>query len=96
MNFEFGTAQKIIFGQGCVDQAQDIILGFGRRLLLITGKHNQYDNPIINQQSIKKRYEIMQIVSEKEPGIAFIQDSLKTIEGFPPGCGCKYWGWKCY
>lgn len=84
MNFEFGTAQRIIFGQGCVDQAQDIILGYGRRLLLITGKHNQYNNPITNQQSITNQYEILQIVSEKEPGIGFIQDSLKTIEGFRP------------
>jgi alcohol dehydrogenase class IV len=84
MNFEFGTAQRIIFGQGCVNQAQDIILGYGKRVLLITGKHNQYNNPILNQQSIKKQYEILQIVSEKEPGIGFIQDSLKTIEGFRP------------
>ena len=84
MNFEFGTAQRIIFGQGCVDQAPEIIFGFGRRLLLITGKHNQYNNPILNQQSIKKQYEILQIVSEKEPGIGFIQDSLKTIEDFHP------------
>jgi alcohol dehydrogenase class IV len=84
MNFEFGTAQRIIFGKGCVDQAQDIILGFGRRLLLITGKHNQYDNPIINQQSNTKQYEILLIVSDKEPGIGFIQDSLKTIQDFRP------------
>jgi alcohol dehydrogenase class IV len=84
MNFESGTAQKIIFGQGCVDQARDIILGFGRRLLLITGKHNQYTNPILKQQSIANQYEIMQIVSEKEPGIEFIQDSLRMIKEFRP------------
>jgi alcohol dehydrogenase class IV len=84
MNFEFGTAQRIIFGQGCVDQDPDIILGYGRRLLLITGKHNQYNNPITNQQSITNQCEILQVVSEKEPGIGFIQDSLKTIEGFRP------------
>ncbi len=84
MNFEFGTAQRIIFGQGCVNQAGEIIQGFGKRLLLITGKHNQYDNPILNQQSITKRYEILQIVSEKEPGVGFIQDSLKMIEDFHP------------
>ena len=78
MNFEFGTAQRIIFGQGCVNQAGEIILGFGKRLLLVTGKHNQYDNPILNQQSITNRCEIMQIVSEKEPGVGFIQDSFKN------------------
>jgi alcohol dehydrogenase class IV len=84
MNFEFGTAQRIIFGQGCVDQARDIISGFGSRLLLITGKHNQYANPIVNQHTIANHYEIMQIVSEKEPGIEFIQDSLRKIKEFRP------------
>ena len=84
MNFEFGTAQKIIFGQGCVNQAGEIILGFGKRLLLVTGKHNQYDNPIINQQSIANKCTIMHIISEKEPGIGFIQDSLRMIKDFHP------------
>jgi alcohol dehydrogenase class IV len=84
MNFEFGTAQRIIFGKGCVDQAHGIVTGYGRRLLLITGKHNQFDSPIINQQSDTKQYEILQIVSDKEPSIGFIQDSLKTIQDFRP------------
>ncbi len=84
MNFEFGTAQRIIFGQGCVSQASDIISGYGKRLLLITGKHNKTDNPIKKQQSIIKNCEILEIVVEKEPGIEFVQDSLRMIKDFHP------------
>jgi alcohol dehydrogenase YqhD (iron-dependent ADH family) len=38
MNFEFATAQRIVFGPGKRAELPALIASFGSRLLLVTGK----------------------------------------------------------
>ena len=39
MRFEFGTASRIIFGQGVVEEVPQLLLEKGKRLLFVTGKN---------------------------------------------------------
>lgn len=39
MKFEFATAQRILFGEGTLNEIGALALGFGRRALVVTGAH---------------------------------------------------------
>jgi alcohol dehydrogenase class IV len=47
MNFEFATAQRIVFGPGKLAALRDIAPGFGSRALLVTGADAQRAEPVI-------------------------------------------------
>lgn len=37
--FEFITSSRVLFGSGCIAKLPDVVLGFGRRVLLVTGSN---------------------------------------------------------
>lgn len=84
MNFEFATAQRIIFGSGTINRAAELILGFGKRVVLITGNHNSNDNPILRLAYKDTDIKLIQIVCEHEPEIGFIQKAIEEVRAFHP------------
>ena len=84
MNFEFATAQRIIFGPGCISQATELIQSFGKNVVFITGRHNKDENPIISHLAKDSAGKFKQIVCENEPEIGFIQITLQEVREFKP------------
>ncbi len=48
MNFEFATAQRIIFGPGKLDQLPELVKPLGRRAALVTGTSAERIMPVFN------------------------------------------------
>ena len=48
MRFEFVTAQRIIFGEGCLRELGDLVQSFGRRVLVVTGAHPERAQPLLD------------------------------------------------
>jgi alcohol dehydrogenase class IV len=48
LNFEFGTATRIVFGRGKVRELANGIQGFGRRALVVTGRDVGRARPILD------------------------------------------------
>lgn len=84
MNFEFATSQRIIFGPGCINQGSELIRGFGKNVVFITGGHNRNDNPIIKLVTKDPDLRSIQIICEKEPEIGVIQKSIEEVREFNP------------
>lgn len=84
MNFEFATAQRIIFGNGCVNQLPDIIQNLGKRIVLITGRHNQLLNPVITNQEVLSRCEIKSFICDSEPSIIYMQSLVSDVRSYLP------------
>ncbi len=45
--FEFATAARIVFGAGAAREAGAIVGGFGKRALVVTGRHRQRAEPLL-------------------------------------------------
>lgn len=41
MLFEFATAERVIFGRGCAAQIGETAAGYGRRVFVLTGRHQE-------------------------------------------------------
>lgn len=82
MNFEFATAQRIIFGNGCVNQLPGILNPLGKRLLVLTGTHNHLDNPIHNDRELYNTFSIKPVICDKEPSIIKIRELLNNVRSF--------------
>ena len=52
MNFEFATAQRIIFGSGQLQELPALIQGQGKRAALVTGTNAERIMPVF--QTLKK------------------------------------------
>ena len=48
MKFEFATAQRIIFGEGSLNQIGALAESFGRRVLVVTGAHPERAQPLLD------------------------------------------------
>ena len=46
MNFEFATAQRIVFGQGKLNELPALIHGMGKRVALVTGTNAERIAPV--------------------------------------------------
>lgn len=84
MNFEFASPQRIIFGPGCLSQGPELIRGFGKKVVFITGGHNRNDNPIIKLVAMDPDIKLIQIVCENEPETRVIQKSIEEVREFQP------------
>lgn len=47
MRFEFTTAGRIVFGQGTLREAGEIVAGFGARPLVVTGSQPERARPLL-------------------------------------------------
>lgn len=83
MQFEFATSQRILFGRGAVDQLPGLADDYGRRILLVTGRHTS-NIPFQTLFPEDKGWQIISIVVQSEPDLNFIQAKLVEIAGFKP------------
>lgn len=76
-NFEFSTAQRIIFGEGVLAQLADIVASLGRRPLLVVGAHSA------DESGLLARLEAFlpaatRVRCQREPTIEDVDDALAT------------------
>lgn len=76
MNFNFSTASKIIFGAGTVAKLPELAAGFGKRILLVTGKNIERSAQLIDSFS-SSEFEIFRFSIEKEPATEMINEGVK-------------------
>ncbi|MDY6845898.1 MAG: iron-containing alcohol dehydrogenase, partial [Chloroflexota bacterium] len=83
--FEFVSANRIIFGNGCIAQVKGAAQGFGRKALLVCGSGSV---PLDNLVSILKEadisFEIFRV--ENEPDISGIDAGLSKAKA----TGCTF------
>ena len=84
MQFEFASSSRILFGSGSLLQVPKLAKSFGSRVLVVTGRHNQYSNPVLDQLMLDGNYKIFQVVCSHEPDLDFLQSSLIEIKAFAP------------
>lgn len=77
MNFEFASAQRIIFGPRTIDQLPELAQGLGRRALLLTGADPKRIRPWVDAL-IDADLLAAQTAVNKEPDIAAVQDITNT------------------
>ena len=78
MNFTFATANRIIFGNGTLSQAPDIIKGYGERVLLVVGTSSKRAEPLLNQLT---DVEVVLFSVAAEPTIPLIEDGVRVAKG---------------
>jgi alcohol dehydrogenase class IV len=78
MNFTFATANRIIFGNGTLSQAPDIIKSYGERVLLVVGTSAKRAEPLLNQLTDA---EVVLFSVATEPTIPLIEDGVRVAKG---------------
>ena len=78
MNFTFATANRIIFGNGTLSQAPDIIKSYGERVLLVVGASSKRAEPLLNQLT---NTEVVLFSVAAEPTIPLIEDGVRVAKG---------------
>jgi len=74
MQFEFATANQIIFGAGSIQKIQPAIQQMGARAFIVTGSSKERVSPLLNLlDNLKINFEIFQISGEPT--------TTKTLEG---------------
>lgn len=77
MNFSFTTANRIIFGNGTLSQARDIITTYGERILVVIGTSSERAEPLLNQLSDA---EVLIFSVATEPSIPLIGDGVRMAK----------------
>ncbi len=76
INFEFTTANRIIFGRGSISKIPHIIEEFGERVLLVTGKNPARADILIKEfQALNTMLYIYRV--ESEPSVSVIDEGVK-------------------
>ncbi len=76
MRFEFGTASRIIFGQGVVKEVPQLLIEKGRRVLFITGKNQERSAPLL--ESLKRmKLETSVFSVSSEPTVELVSTGVK-------------------
>lgn len=84
MQFEFVSAGRVLFGSGSTLQVPKLARSFGSRVLVVTGRHNQYSNPVLDLLKRDGNTQILQFVCSHEPDLDFLQSSLNGMKAFAP------------
>jgi len=83
MRFEFGTASRIVFGQGVVKEVPQLLFEKGKRLLFITGKNSERSVTLL--ESLKgMKFETFVFTVSSEPTV----DVVSTGVQFARENGC--------
>ena len=75
INFEFTTASKIIFGNNSFEKVPDIILSFGKNVLLVTGKNMQCAE-LLSEKIKQKNGNVVTFIVETEPTTNIIEEAV--------------------
>jgi alcohol dehydrogenase class IV len=76
MRFEFGTASRIIFGQGIVGEVPQLLIEKGKRLLLVTGKNPNRCSFLLDSLN-KTKLETFVLTVSGEPTINAVSKGVK-------------------
>ena len=76
LNFNFSTASQIIFGSGTLAKVPELLSGFGKRILLVTGKNTERAN-LLTGSFPASDFEITRFSVEKEPTTGIIDEGVK-------------------
>ncbi|MDQ7036051.1 MAG: iron-containing alcohol dehydrogenase [Anaerolineae bacterium] len=92
MSFTFATANRIIFGDGTLSQARDIIKSYGERVLIVVGTSSKRTDPLLNQLN---DVEIVLFSVATEPTIPLIEDGVRVSQSL--GCTSyrRFWWRQC-
>jgi len=82
MEFGFETSPRILFGSGRIAAAPELALGFGRRILLVTGSDPERWNLAANLNSRGAQPTVFPISSE--PSVDLIQEGIRQARS--EGC----------
>lgn len=77
MSFSFATASRIIFGDGSLSQARDIIKSYGKRVLIVVGTSSKRADPLLNQLDDA---ETVLFSVATEPTIPLIEDGVRVAK----------------
>lgn len=75
MQFEFATAERIIFGVGCFQEVGEIAAELGRRPYVVTGSSEDRNEPLLSLLATAG-LEITQFAVSGEPNIKTVQDGV--------------------
>ncbi len=82
-NFEFATANRIIFGSGTFQNTGTLTQSMGKRALIVSGLSNELTDPLLDQLSnVGIKYQVFHV--SKEPTIPMVQTGVFTAQKF--GC----------
>lgn len=76
MNFEFITANRIVFGPGCFAQMGNIARAFGRRAFVVTGRQALRDSgklDVLKESLARNEIEFVHFVGPGEPEIGTVE-----------------------
>src|SRR6056297_43851 len=76
LNFNFSTASQIIFGSGTLAKVPELLSGFDKRILLVTGKNTERAN-LLTGSFPASDFEITRFSVEKEPTTGIIDEGVK-------------------
>ncbi|MFW6289921.1 MAG: iron-containing alcohol dehydrogenase [Mariniphaga sp.] len=73
LSFEFATATKIVFGEGKAKSLPQLLNGFGRRVLLVSGKNSSRHDYLV-QALQRENFEVFRYVVASEPTTQHVSD----------------------
>lgn len=79
--FEFATAARIVFGNGCLSQVGKIARSFGSRALIVTGQSSQRAAPLIAYLT-KDSISVELYSLSTEPSISMVRQSAQRAKDF--------------
>jgi alcohol dehydrogenase class IV len=80
-NFEFATANRIIFGSGSTDQVADIAASFGERALLVTSDHVPSSaTDRLEQRFLERHMALVRYAVNAEPDVETIEAGVRAAQ----------------
>lgn len=80
MRFEFGTASRIVFGQGTVKEVPQLLIEKGQRVLFITGTHLERSAPLLELLK-RTKFEISVYSVSSEPTVNVVSAGVRFARG---------------
>lgn len=78
MNIDFATANRILVGSGKVREVRKIAVEFGRRVLLVRGKHATGID-LLRADLEKDGYEVIEYLVSGEPDIRVVESGVQQV-----------------
>jgi alcohol dehydrogenase class IV len=78
LKFEYATATKIIFGSGTAQNLPSLLKGFGRKIMLVTGRNTQrYDGLV--QRLLKENFGVTMFTIPTEPSTEIVSEGAEVV-----------------
>lgn len=85
MQFEFATATRIVFGKGSFKQLPELVVPFGRRVLIVHGKISSRAS-VLSQSLASHGLESRLFAVAKEPTVDLVRDAVRVA--MAEACEC--------